>query len=75
MALKLKNGFKQMADAELETRAYQIVTNMTGNPNFPAPVPTVVEMEQTVTAFFTALSNCSEADRLKIAIKNAMNSR
>jgi hypothetical protein len=27
-------------------------------------------MEQIVTAFFTALSNCSEADRLKIAIKN-----
>ena len=59
-----------MADAELETRAYQIVTAMTGNPNFTAPVPSVSAVEQIVNDFFAALSNCAEGDRLKIAIKN-----
>lgn len=68
--LKLKNGFNEMADDVLQTRAYQIVTAMTGNVNFPAPAPSVDDMNGIVAAFFEALSNCTEADRVKIAIKN-----
>ncbi|MEP7238869.1 MAG: fibronectin type III domain-containing protein [Ferruginibacter sp.] len=70
MSLKLKNGFNEMADDTLLTRAYQIVTAMTGNDSFPTPTPSVADMETIVANFFEALSNCTEADRVKIAIKN-----
>ena len=70
MHLKLKNGFKTMSDAKLQNRAYQIVTSMTGNENFPSPQPGIDAVQETIDAFFYALSNCSDADRLNIAIKN-----
>ncbi|MGH2564476.1 MAG: hypothetical protein ACRDE5_08185, partial [Ginsengibacter sp.] len=70
MSLRLKNGFNPMPDATLETKSYQILTGMTDNPNFPTPVPSLTVIGGAVEDFFTALSNCAEGDRLKIAIKN-----
>ena len=59
-----------MNDPELETRAYQIIAAITGNPNFPAPEPTVPAMNALAASFFNALSECKDGDRLKIAAKN-----
>jgi len=68
--LSITNGFKKMSDPTLETRSYQILTAMTGNANFPSPVPTLADMETTIGNFFDALSQCKDGDRLKVAIKN-----
>lgn len=68
--LSITNGFANMSDPKLETRAYQILTGMTNNPHFPAPNPTVEAMGTIIGEFFEALNDCKDGDRLKIAIKN-----
>jgi hypothetical protein len=68
--LSITNGFARMADANLETRSYQILAGVTGNAYFPAPNPTVAEMGTIIGNFFDALNDCKDGDRIKIAIKN-----
>lgn len=68
--LKLKNGFLQMSDSKVETRASQILTAMNGNVNFVNPKPSVAEMQLLVSAYSAALSVCTTGDRLRIAEKN-----
>ena len=68
--LKLVNGFAQMADPVLGTRASQIVIAMTGNLNFATPTPSVVEVTEVLANYMSALSNCTDGDRQKIAVKN-----
>ena len=70
MTLKLTNGFNRISDADLRNRATQIVTAMTDNPHFPTPTPSVDAVREILDAYDDALDHCSEADRVKIAIKN-----
>ena len=44
--------------------------NVTDNTYFPTPTPTVADMGDIIGAFFEALTDCKDGDRLKIAIKN-----
>ncbi len=67
--LKLVNGFKRLTDADLGVRATQIVTGMTGNPNFTAPSPSTGDVNSTVVSYFNALNACTDGDRQKIAVK------
>lgn len=59
-----------MSDDTLLTRAYQISTGMTNNPNFTTPIPSVVDVQTIVNEFFQAVNSCGDGDRVKIAIKN-----
>lgn len=68
--LTITNGFTKMRDAVLELRANEIHTAMSGNPNFPTPVPALTVLSDAITAFSTALYECRDGDRLKVAIKN-----
>ncbi len=72
MNLRLVNGFNQESDAGLSTRASQIVIAMTDNPNFTTPTPSVADVSEILGAYNTALGNCTEGDRQKIALKNQM---
>jgi hypothetical protein len=38
--LTITNGFAKLSDANLDLRANQILTAMTGNTNFEDPIPT-----------------------------------
>ncbi len=68
--LKLTNGFKQLSDPALGTRGSQIVTAMTDNPNFATPTPSVVDATAILAAYFSALDDCTDGDRQKVAVKN-----
>ncbi len=71
MALDITNGFEKLADPELETRGYQILTGVTDNPDyFPTPKPSLVEMGDIIANFWQALNDCKDGDRFKIAVKN-----
>ena len=68
--LKLVNGFDRAGDADLGIRSSEVVLAMTDNPNFPTPSPTVAEGSTIMGNFFTALGECKDGDRQKIAVKN-----
>ena len=68
--LTIANGFTRQSDAGLELRATGIHTALTGNLAFPDPSPTLDDLESAIQSFSTALINCRDGDRLKVAIKN-----
>lgn len=69
--LAITNGFDKSSDAELETRAYQIHTGVSENPDyFPTPKPSVADMGDIISDFWQALNACKDGDRFKIAVKN-----
>ena len=72
MQLKLQNGFAQMSDAKLETRSNQILESMTGNINFPSPVPSIPDLQMAIGKYSIALALCATSDRVKIAEKNEL---
>ena len=68
--LRITNGFTQMSDANLYTRALQIVGSLDGNPSFENPKPSMTEVAAALAAFNDALESCKSSDRLAIAVKN-----
>ena len=68
--LTITNGFAKLSDANLDLRANQILTAMTGNTNFEDPIPTLSALEDAIAAYADALFDCRDGDRLKVAIKN-----
>jgi hypothetical protein len=68
--LTITNGFAKLSDANLDLRANQILTAMTGNTNFEDPTPALSTLEDAITAYENALNDCRDGDRLKVAIKN-----
>lgn len=67
--LKISNGFSQMADLLLLSKASHIHSSLTGNPNFASPIPTLAAFAALIKAFGDALKDCKDGDRLKVAIK------
>lgn len=68
--LRITNGIEKIADAKLVERAYGIHQLMSGNPAFPTPTPTMVDLAVAMDAFKTAVQKASAGDRLLIAEKH-----
>lgn len=68
---KIKNGFDKLSDSELETKTDSIIGQLTNNPHFLTPSPTLVEMKSFKEAFHVAHLAAIQGDRAAVAEKNA----
>jgi hypothetical protein len=53
---KLNSGFSRVRDEDLDNKAAAIIAALTGNTNFPTPVPTLATLSASLAAFQTALA-------------------
>ncbi|KAA9038539.1 hypothetical protein FW778_13345 [Ginsengibacter hankyongi] len=67
--LSINNGFDNYSDVMLQKKSSDILAGVTNNSYFPAPNPPVVDMGTLIADFRTAITDCKDGDRLKIAIK------
>lgn len=70
MLLRITNGFNQLSDADLLTRANNIMSGMTGNASFSAPFPSLGTLQTTITDFETALAVAQSGSNYEKAVKN-----
>lgn len=67
---RLKTNFTRLTDALMEIKAQAIVSAMTGNASFPAPLPALALVSDAITGDAAALSRAQSGDRIQIAFKN-----
>jgi hypothetical protein len=67
--LRITNGFNKLTDAVLETRANNIVSSMTANPNFATPTPTLAAMQTAIDNFSDALAKAQTGSQYDKAFK------
>ena len=67
---KLKLNFARFTDSDLLTKAQQILQDMTGNPFFVNPIPTIADFELGINAYSVALVKAKDLGRLFVAEKN-----
>ena len=67
---RIVNGFTRMIDAVLLARARSIHADMTGNTSFPTPVPTLTELNTSISSFETAMQAAEGGDTQAIAVRN-----
>ncbi|MFT3934558.1 MAG: hypothetical protein QM726_13125 [Chitinophagaceae bacterium] len=65
-------GFKQLSDANLEPKVAFIISSMTGNVNYPSPVPTLADVETARKNFSDAVVAAKTKDTTKQAAKKEM---
>ena len=67
---KITLGFTRLSDGQLEDQALAVVAAMTGNANFPEPIPALADLNSSVQLYSNALALAKTRDRVKVAIKN-----
>src|SRR3954466_10123278 len=67
---RVTNGFPSMSDLELLGRARGIGTAITGNPNFPTPVPTLAIITASINDFQEAVDAAENGDSQLILIRD-----
>ena len=67
---KIKTKYPQLNDAELLLKGTSIVTAMTGNQYFTAPIPPLAEVSTALTAFDAALQKMVNGGKENTIIKN-----
>jgi hypothetical protein len=67
---KLKLGLSHLSVSSLLLKATNVVTSMTGNPDFPAPVPTLVVIDGKIAELTAAANEAANRDKVKVAIRN-----
>lgn len=68
---KATTSFASLSDGNLESKTHEILTAMTGNTNFPTPIPALVDVTAAATAYSTALTKAGTGNRIEVADKNA----
>ena len=69
-SLKVKVGFSKLRDDDLDTVSAAIIKNMTGNTNYPTPVPTLAVVQTALTGYDLALTAAANGGLDKTAIKD-----
>jgi len=67
---KVNIGFSHYADANLQTKAENILLSLQGNASFAATLPTVADFQTAVNAYSKALYAATNRSRDNIAVKN-----
>lgn len=67
---KILTSYSRLSDAELNAKATQVTTSMTGNVNFPSPIPTLEELRIVNEEFRAMMAAAKSGDRTKIMMKN-----
>src|SRR4051812_26220898 len=68
--IKPLDGFSHAADGDVISRVTAIVTNMTGNTNFPIPPVDLVTLKTAVESFQALISESLDGSKKVIAQKN-----
>lgn len=68
--VKINKSFSSLTEPELDLKAQTIVTAMTGNANFPPPVPQLQTMSAASTAYSAALIAAKNGGKSEVAFKN-----
>lgn len=68
---RVTTSFVTLSDGNLESKTHSIISNMTGNANFPTPVPALNEVEAAADNFSSALVKAQTGNRADVADKNA----
>ncbi|MFT3844433.1 MAG: hypothetical protein QM725_05225 [Lacibacter sp.] len=63
-------NFDRYTDGNLESKTHTIISNMSGNPNFETPVPSIASLTSTASEFTAALTDAKTGNRSAIANKN-----
>lgn len=63
-------GFSDLSDPSFETMSLTVINFMTGNANFPTPIPAIADVTTAVTDFSTALLAAKTGNRAQCAEKN-----
>lgn len=67
---KISTSFGTYSDANLEQKAEYIKEQMTGNASFPAPDPSLGDLQDAIDAYSTALISAAGLDCTEVAQKN-----
>jgi uncharacterized protein YbaP (TraB family) len=67
---KITLNFKRLRDSVFENKAKHILESMTDNPNFPDPIPTLVQLQTAITNYSNALVAAAELGKNNVANKN-----
>lgn len=68
--LKVIINYSKLTDANLLSKAEHILQSMTGNPDFPSPVPTLADVQTAVTKYSADLVLAQGLGKVNIANKN-----
>jgi hypothetical protein len=68
--LKINTGFSKFTDAELDVKADEIITKMTGNVNFTNPIPALADVNLAKTAYSSSLVKAANGNTNDTATKN-----
>lgn len=67
---KVNTSFNRGRDGDLVNHGYRAVDNMTNNPFFPEPNPTVAELMQATQEYQQALYDAEGRDQKLVSVKN-----
>lgn len=68
---RISLAFAILLNTQLIAFVRNVITLMTGNPQYPTPTPTLATMTTAVDAFETAVQDALDGGRLPIATRNA----
>ncbi len=68
---RIKSGLSGLSALELIAKAQHIVTQMTGNPTFAAPIPALASVTTAANELSTAIDDAETGDHLEVLIKDA----
>ncbi len=68
---KATTSFTTLSDGNLESKTHSIISSITGNANFPTPVPSIAVIEAAADNFSSALVKAQTGNRADVADKNA----
>ena len=69
---KVLINFERYSDGNLESKAHTIISNMSGNPYFPTPVPAIADVQTAAADYSAALIDAKTGSRAAVATKNDM---
>lgn len=68
--VKIVNGFNAQSDAELEANSQEIFQKLTGNSQFPAPVPSLAQFSTELTEFVQSSAAARKGSSLEKTIRD-----
>lgn len=67
---KVITSFQRYKDTDLNQKAQHIVDSLTGNAQFPTPIPSLTDLQTAITAYATALAKAVDGSKQDTVIKN-----
>src|ERR1035437_8892418 len=70
MVRKIITDYRKLSDGNFVTKVSNIITAMTGNPDFPTPIPPLSDLSAALGEFVTAMAAAGEGGKALVEIKN-----